>query len=456
VKYYVNGQLLQDTSYIAANQVNKASYPDYLWVSNLRGLEYNNWEVGTIQLPDMCDCSAGCGGKVCGDDGCGGVCGICDEGDSCVDNLCTCIPDCDGKECGDDGCGGLCGICPYEAECFDDDSAGQCQPKGTCDPPCGPDSICSPAGACAGDYLTLCPDEDPNDQSTPACGFMMGTDGGSPADAMPDHLMTLGPYSIDRTEVTAMAFSSFLAQNGLAGPEQEPWYLCDGGPLDCSCDGEGCTPDYTPLNVCQEGACDQHPIWNVTWHGANAYCQWVGKRLCTEAEWEFAATGETGQGPDGQGRVYPWPGELWPVAPGTFANCQDGICKDGYPLTAPVGSFQDGTTPAGLFDLAGNVAEWVADWYANDWYCEGPDGGNDGYDLEACLDPAAGWSELLTGPCQGGGDCEPLTHRVVRGGSYLSSPNDLKTWSRASAQPDSGAANIGFRCCADLPLAPNI
>jgi formylglycine-generating enzyme required for sulfatase activity len=159
------------------------------------------------------------------------------------------------------------------------------------------------------------------------------------------------------------------------------------------------------------------PMGGVTWHDARNYCRFAGKVLPTEAQWELAARGV-------DGREYPW-GDTWQPE---LANACDGEgCAgeiDGYAGHAPPGSFPDGVSPYGVFDMAGNMLEWVDDWYDRDYYRH-----------SALRDPR--------GPENG-------EVKVVRGGSYrpatMGSPERLKTWYRTTDPPDVNPEHIGFRC----------
>jgi formylglycine-generating enzyme required for sulfatase activity len=165
---------------------------------------------------------------------------------------------------------------------------------------------------------------------------------------------------------------------------------------------------------------DDHPVVHVSWRDANAYCEWAGLRLPTEAEWEYAARGGL------RGRRFPWGDTLRPDGEHRM-NVWQGLfpvynsCADGYYGTAPVTAYPP--NGFGLYNMTGNVWEWTADWFSTTWHRGGP------------------WVNP-TGPVRG-------ERRVLRGGSYLCHASycyRYRVSARTSNTPESFTGNIGFRC----------
>jgi len=212
----------------------------------------------------------------------------------------------------------------------------------------------------------------------PAGTFTMGSD--IYGDEKPVHEVYLDAYWIDKLEVTQAQYEK------------------------CS-DAGAC--EYNNSNRSRQPSYADHPAVYVTWAQANAYCLWAGGRLPTEAEWEKAARG------DQDTRVYPWGEGLDPAKANYW-----GVKGD----TVPVGNYPDGASPYGVLDMAGNVWEWVADWYAADYYANSPASNPSG--------PAAG------------------DYRVLRGGSWFSLTDNLRVSNRNLSNPGYPNHDVGFRCVA--------
>lgn len=223
-------------------------------------------------------------------------------------------------------------------------------------------------------------------------------------DQQPAHSVELTAFWIDRTEVTNAQYA-LCVQAGIC---QEPRFK----------------NSYTHESYYGNSIYDNYPVIYVDWSDASAYCQWAGGRMPTEAEWEYAARGP-------QGNWFPW-GNRFEALKLNYcdSDCplswKDPGSSDGYLDLAPVGSFPSGASWVGALDLAGNVWEWVADWY-------GP------YSADSQINP--------TGPV--GGEA-----RVVRGGSWDHEPCDAMSTARSWYYPNgtSGEWEItpGFRCVTDL------
>lgn len=238
------------------------------------------------------------------------------------------------------------------------------------------------------------------------------------ADEQPAHIVDLNDYWIMQTEVTNAEWRRFMAAGGYG--QQDYW--SDAGWAWRSANAvtqPDCWGD-SDLNA------DAQPVVCVSWYEAEAFANWLSAeaarpiRLPTEAEWEKAARGA-------DGRIFPW-GDEWDPALANYcdANCvddaRDANGNDGTALTAAVGSYPGGLSPNGALDMAGNVWEWVADWYAVDAYQNAPP-----------ADPA--------GPSSG-------TRRVVRGGAWYLPPASLRSAARLNFDPTDRNAVVGLRLTA--------
>ena len=180
--------------------------------------------------------------------------------------------------------------------------------------------------------------------SIPAGEFVIGNngrglaEGRGNADETPEYRAYLGTYRMDRYEVTNVHYKAFVEATDRRSPKHWKTALSAGNP------DQGLT--YAPEKA-------DHPVVYVDWYEANAYCHWVGKRLPTEREWEKAARGT-------DGRIYPW-GNRYDVQKAN--SPQYWLVKSLKGDTLPVGSFENGKSPYGLYDMAGNVYEWTSNWY---------------------------------------------------------------------------------------------
>jgi serine/threonine-protein kinase len=213
--------------------------------------------------------------------------------------------------------------------------------------------------------------------------FKMGTDDPTAGDSdKPAHDVTVSDFYLDQNEVTNEMYQQFVKQTGRKPPDN--WTGAEFPP------GEG-----------------KFPVRFVTWHDAKAYAEWAGKRLPTEAEWEYAARGT-------EGRIYPW-GKSW--SPQLSNSLEDN--RKG-PMA--VGSYPRGATPEGVMDLAGNVAEWVEDI----------------------------WVPYPGGNADPGPTCQGIDCRSYRGGAFSAPKDRLQTTYRWWDDPNSKYAYLGFRCAKNV------
>jgi eukaryotic-like serine/threonine-protein kinase len=240
----------------------------------------------------------------------------------------------------------------------------------------------------------------------PAGKYRMGsleTDIGSDFDEFPQHFVDLSAFWMDQTVVTNAMYARFLNEMGNQIEERSIWL--DAGDEDVLINQQDGT--WKP----QKGF-ENHPVVEVTWFGARAYCQWAGRRLPTEAEWEIAARG-TLLGEDDE-RIYPWGDEI-DCEKAQYANCGGGLL--------PVNSKPAGASPTGVLGLSGNTWEWVSDWYADDYYAESP-------------------LENPKGPLEG-------VTRVLRGGSWEYDWKHLRAANRRHNGPSVSMHDYSFRCVTD-------
>jgi formylglycine-generating enzyme required for sulfatase activity len=238
----------------------------------------------------------------------------------------------------------------------------------------------------------------------PAGTFLMGSDKKVDRNAyqpeFPQRRVYLDAYEIDKYEVTTVQFLKFVLAT-----DRKPlidWQY------------EGGNFQETMAN---------HPVMHVSWFDADAYCRWAGKRLPTSAEWEKAARGE-------DGRIYPWGNEPAGLSRANFGRTGlSGPVRDRperlllYPPIISVDKYDNGASPYGVFQLAGNVAEWTADWYDPHYYKTAPD-------------------RNPKGPEKG-------TQRAFRGGGWIDSTPSVRPAQRNGTDPNTKMNWLGFRCARD-------
>lgn len=223
--------------------------------------------------------------------------------------------------------------------------------------------------------------------------FLMGSDKGHDRFAyeneQPQRPVYLKAYEIDRYETSNIVYLQFIQVTGREPPRH-----------------------WNRRTVPEEIGGD--PVIYVSWYDAAAFCRWAGKRLPTEAEWEKAARGT-------EGRLYPWGDGPYKPALANFARP---LLGRSYPPLARVDAYESGRSPYGIYNMSGNAAEWVADWWSPDYYRHGPD-----------HDPV--------GPEKG-------EDKVIRGGSWSDDGMYVRAAMRAAARPTLRDPYIGFRCARSL------
>ena len=228
----------------------------------------------------------------------------------------------------------------------------------------------------------------------PAGSFDMGDNLDNIEDALPVHTVELDSFYMDAYPVTVGQFKQFVEESGYNYTSK----IVDE-------DGYNYSRDNW-MNVARYSPSDDHPMVYVNWSDAAAYATWAGKRLPTEAEWEYAARGGLA------GKRYPWGNEI------SAKNANYAGMKG----SARVGSYSPNAY--GLYDMAGNVWEWCADWHDKDYYAQSPlknpQGSDDGY------------------------------YRVARGGSWRHDAQTLRVAARNHDSPTANSYCVGFRCVRDL------
>ncbi|HMK24371.1 MAG TPA: SUMF1/EgtB/PvdO family nonheme iron enzyme [Terriglobales bacterium] len=230
--------------------------------------------------------------------------------------------------------------------------------------------------------------------TVPGGWFVMGSDPKQDRAAgpqeLPQHRVYVDEFQIDKFEVSNVDYLRFVLAMGANWPQF--WR-------------ESPFPEKAAL----------HPVINVSWNEADAYCRWAGKRLPTEAEWEKAARGE-------DGRIFPWGDE---PAGWIKSNIAHPGSKRGfkYPPLANINRYDKGVSPYGVYQLAGNVSEWVSDWFDPEYYRRGHD-----------RDPQ--------GPDSG-------ELKVFRGGSWNEDPEVARSAGRNGGEPERRSYLTGFRCASE-------
>ena len=301
----------------------------------------------------------------------------------------------------------------------------------------------------------------------PGGAFWMGTADEQMADAKPWHRVAVDGYWMDITEVTNEQFTRFVKAAGyvtVAERKPRPEDYPQAPPEKLVAGSVAFSPPDRPVELDNhfrwwnyvpganwrhpEGPGSDiknrmnHPVVHIAYEDALAYSKWAGKRLPTEAEFEFASRGGLDR------KRYVWGDEFMPAGKhmantfqGHFPDTNTG--EDGYRATAPVGSFP--ANGYGLFDMAGNVWEWTADWYRADYYQALAASG------EVAMNPK--------GPADSFDPSEPgVQKRVQRGGSFLCTDQYCGRYvagGRGKGEPDTGTNHLGFRCVRDPATKPD-
>jgi formylglycine-generating enzyme required for sulfatase activity len=308
-------------------------------------------------------------------------------------------------------------------------------------------------------------DAPPGMRRIPGGAFLMGSDVHY-AEEAPAHQVRVGAFWMDATTVTNAEFARFVAATGYITVAERPLDpalypgalardLKPGGLVFRMTSGPVPTDDYRHWWAWTPGACwrhpegrgsgiqsrPDHPVVQVAYEDAEAYANWAGKSLPTEAEWEFAARGGL------DGAEFVWGHELTPGGR-HMANTWQGefpwrnLAEDGFPGAAPVGSFPP--NGYGLHDMAGNVWQWTTDWFAPRHAAEAAKP-----EPRACCMPSDPRGPAMESSFDPDQPAIRIPRRVVKGGSFLCAPSYCRRYrpaARHAQMVDTGMSHIGIRC----------